>query len=264
MDRDLFPPEAVLGLIEAPGQSLDKLYISCEIQIDILANAVPVQWPRDTQLHVAMPMESEILTDFAARRWPVKSMLLKEDLDLPSLAMEELASCDLVHMEELSFEPFDLLEDDKDDLPRAVQVMITSNWPALRKLDLSGQGLVFGCIVLLTFSNWPLLESLDLSGNDIGLMEAHQLTEGNWPMLLKVDLSLSSNPEIFDDDDPYGDVQARIIQGLCFKWPILYVCLTRYWSFPDGVPESIDSIGTDPESDDGRHWFSLSSKVRLN
>ena len=197
-------PEQVETLLQAYGQQLDTLYVTCRVEKATIVQPKPESWPQSTFLRLLSDLETAALQSLSFGYWSALEVARPEFSPTsirtqPQLmaAMAELLNVDLTRVDRLDLSSFVA---DKDlgrdavpiaaltDLPRAFQVLSACQWPALRTLDLSNNLLSDEVVLPLTAGEWPLLEQLDLSGNQLQLAGAHQLVHAKWPLLARLHL----------------------------------------------------------------------------
>ena len=171
-------PEQVDSLLQACGQHLETLYVTCRVGKATIVQPKPESWPQNTFLRLLSDLETAALQSLSFGHWPALEVAkpkysptsIKTQPELMA-AMAELLNVDLTRVDRLDLSSFvaDLDFPNLDavpiaaltDLPRAFQVLSAGQWPALRTLDLSDNALTDEVVLPLTAGVWPLLEELE-------------------------------------------------------------------------------------------------------
>lgn len=158
----------LLGLL---GQSLETLYVVCEVDYEVLAQPQVDSWPQNTHMRLGILFNVHVLRSLHAGFWPTKSVQVMCDSDTGDLkvALEErvkfhssvLESFDIADHQEFLHE--ECPEDSVDDLTSICQAVVQANWPALKKTSVFHTRLEASHVQLLVAADLPLLESMTLS-----------------------------------------------------------------------------------------------------
>ena len=215
--------EEVFALVQSPGQALDSLCVECRVTAPVQAEPTVDSWPRDTRLHVAVPLAPLVLKSLAAGHWPIDALEVSVSVrDLAGIAagFQELAHLRLSNMKSFSCVVFGW--SNLQAILTTVCLGITqASWPALQSFKLKSPCVSDVHLGLLACGRWPMLESFHVSGGLIRLQGTVQLAKSRWPLLRSVMLPIEAVGAEFQ-----CHAQATY-QALFAMWPALTVCSSR-------------------------------------